>query len=234
MSHNVAGFLVEEECERLESFLDYKKDEIAIIIGGAKVSDKIKLLKNLIDKSDCILLGGAMVNTILYYYENIDNPDALENLIEKGDNIKILVDEIFNLAKSKNTTIEFPIDFITNENRKLDKENVFWELKKDEKIFDVGNKTIDHFEKILKTKKFIFWNGPLGKSDEELFAQGTINLLKKLDNLDMKILIGGGDTAAVATNLKIKGNIEICTGGGAAIEMLEGNLLPGIACLDNK
>ena len=223
---NGIGFLVEDELNKL-SILDNPKRPYALILGGAKVSDKIDVIKSFVNRCDYILIGGGMAYTFLK---------------SQGFNIgKSILDEesidfCKDMLKEYNDKIVLPIDnTISKEFDKDVKEKDNEEIEDDDICLDIGNKTIELFKEKLELCNTVFWNGPLGYSEVEKYSKGTKEILKYLSNKDKTVIIGGGDTASSAINFGYKDSFtHISTGGGASLEFLEGKQLPGVEIIDEK
>lgn len=220
------GFLIEKE---LNSFkvLDNPDRPYTVILGGAKVSDKIGVIENLVKSSDNILIGGGMAYTFLK---------------SKGYNIGASLLDSDSIPFCKNMLDKYqdkiilPSDSIVS--KKFDKDSTLknnGEYSNDDIALDIGDKTINDFKNILSKSKTIVWNGPLGYSEIERYSKGTKEILEYLSNLNVTVIIGGGDTAAAAINFGYKDKFtHISTGGGASLELLEGKELPGISIIDEK
>jgi len=221
------GFLIEEELEKLNLAIDNPKKPFAVILGGAKVSDKIGVIKNLVDICDYILIGGGMAYTFLKSIGyNIGNSlldsDSLEfckTMLEQyKDKIILPVDSIVSK--------EFDKDITLKNNEEFDNDDIG---------LDIGEKSIELFKNILEKCNTVVWNGPLGYSEIEKYSKGTKEILKYLSDKDKIVIIGGGDTASSAINFGFKKSFtHISTGGGASLELLEGKVLPGIEIIDEK
>ena len=221
------GFLVEKEINALK-ILDNPERKYAVILGGAKVSDKIGVIDNLVTKADYILIGGAMAFTFLK---------------AKGYNIgkSLLDEERINYCKEilekYSDKIILPLDVITSKipnDSTLAIEKRVEEIDDDDIGYDIGSSTVSLFKDILKTAKTVVWNGPLGLYEIPRYRQSTMDILSFLAISDSKTIIGGGDTAAaVSDNKELKKKIyHVSTGGGATLEYLEGKTLPGLRVLD--
>ena len=230
---SVAGLLFSKEIDILNNLLDKPKKPFTAIIGGAKVTDKIGVLDNLINIAENIIIGGGMASTFIYAKRlTLNNIEFDDKEIKKAK---------FLLTKSKelDVKIHLPKDVIIgkdfNENTKF-KNVKSTEIKKDELIMDIGAKSILEFQSILKNSKTILWNGPMGVFEWSNFSNGTYKLANYLANLNgITTVIGGGSTAEVFGKLNLQNSItHISTGGGATLEFLEGNLLPGYAGLLNN
>jgi len=228
---SVAGFLLEKEIKYLGSAIQNPQMPFMVILGGAKVSDKIGVIENLLSKSDVILIGGGMAYTFLKAEgKNIGN-SKLEK--DKLDLAKSILDKARALKKD----ILLPIDNVVVE--KIDpnaKVEIVGENIPDGKIaVDIGPKTIALFKDKLKSAKTVVWNGPLGIFEMDAFSRGTQEIAKFLSTLGATTIIGGGDTAAAIAKFKLEDKMtHISTGGGASLEFMEGKVLPGIAALTDK
>lgn len=224
----VAGKLLEKEIEFIGGAVDAPKKPLVAILGGAKVSDKIGVIKNLLTKADYVLVGGGMTYTFLKAqgYEigtSICEEDKFElarEIIELGGD-KLIFPSDIKLAR------EFSNDAQTKVVDLYDMDPEYMGL-------DVGPKTIEKFSRYIKDAKTVVWNGPMGVSEMSNFAFGTIGVCKEIaKNKDAITIIGGGDSAAAAISLGYdKDFSHISTGGGASLEYLEGKTLPGIDCLN--
>ncbi len=225
-----AGMLLEKEIKFIGGAVENPKRPFYAILGGLKVSDKIGVIENLLDKADKVIIGGGMSYTFLKAqgYEvgtsvvEIDKLDLAKRLLEKGKDKLILADD-FKVTK------EFSND---SDIRIASKEDI----QPDEMGLDIGPKTLEKFQALLKEAKTIVWNGPVGVFEFENFAQGTIGILETLASLkDTTTILGGGDSAAAAISFGYEDAItHISTGGGASLEYLEGKVLPGIKSIDEK
>ncbi len=229
------GFLLEKEIVYLEKLLENPEKPFLAILGGAKVSDKMSVIKNLIDKVDTMIIGGAMAYTFLKAHKiKVGN-----SLIEE-DKIS-MADEIMKKAVERKIAALLPIDHIVAREIKEGsetKETDGVEIENGWKGVDIGPNTINRFSTVIKAAKTIFWNGPLGIFEIDKFARGTntiANLLADATSDGATTVIGGGDSIAAINKLGLKNEIShISTGGGASLEFLEGKELPGIAALPDK
>ena len=218
------GFLVEDEYNKLMLAIDNPKTPYAVILGGAKVTDKIGVIKNLVNKCDYILIGGAMAYTFLKAKGHNIGSSLLDT--ESIDFCK----EMLNNYADK---IILPIDTVVSKNQKDNKNILISEFENDDIGYDIGEETILEYSKILEKCNTIVWNGPMGMFEVEEYSKGTKMLLDKLSKMDKTIVIGGGDTAAAAINFGYKESFtHISTGGGASLELLEGKNLPGIESIE--
>lgn len=225
-----AGFLLEREIKFIGEAVDNPKRPFVAILGGAKVSDKIGVIENLLKTADHILIGGGMAYTFIKALGHevgtslveLDKVDLARNLLEKS-NGKIILGEDVYTAK----------EFSNDSEKHL---HSYSDIPSDEMGLDVGPKTIEKFKQYLKDAKTVVWNGPLGVFEFSNFASGTVEIAKTLAQLtDATTIVGGGDSAAavIENNLE-KGFTHISTGGGASLEYLEGKKLPGIECVTDK
>jgi len=228
---SVAGFLVKKELEYFEKVTTHPDKPVCLILGGAKVADKIPVIENMLDKIDFLMIGGAMAYTFLKSRLKGVGASRVENDMEET------VNRIFNLASDKDVSIFLPQDHVVaKEVSETAKRKVVTEHIPDGWIgLDIGPKTIKAYKKVLKESKTIVWNGPMGLFEMKPFSIGTRELAKYISKLDATTVIGGGDTAAAVNLLKLGEKMShISTGGGASLEFLEGKELPGIAALSEK
>ncbi|MGE5309041.1 MAG: phosphoglycerate kinase [Deltaproteobacteria bacterium] len=227
-----AGLLLEKEIQYLGSAVENPKRPFIAILGGAKVSDKIGVIENLLPKVDAILIGGGMAYTFLKAQGKSIGNSKLEK--DKVDLAKTLLDKAASLKKE----IVLPVDHVVVD--KVDpaaKTEIVGENIPDGKIaVDIGPKTIALFESKLKNAKTVVWNGPMGIFEMDAFAKGTEAIARFLGGLQgATTIIGGGDSAAAVAKFGLKDKMtHISTGGGASLEFLEGKKLPGIEALTNK
>jgi phosphoglycerate kinase len=229
---SVAGFLLEKEIQYLGNAVDNPKRPFVAILGGAKVKDKIKVIDNLLNKVDALIIGGGMAYTFLKAQGKAIGNSKLDK--DGFDTARSALDK----AKKKKIPILLPIDHIAadkfdaNAQTQLVGENIpdGW------MGLDIGPGTIKLFEGTLKDAKTIVWNGPLGVFEMDKFAKGTEDIAKFIAGLKGVIsIIGGGDTAAAMVKFKVENKMShISTGGGASLEYLEGKGLPGIDALNDK
>ncbi len=223
-----AGFLLEKEIEYLGNAITEPKRPFITILGGAKVSDKIGVIENLLEKSDKILIGGGMANTFLKAqgYEMADSlveeevVDTAKALLDKGgDKLVLPVDLVLSDAFSAEAAVQvIPVGDIPAGWRAL----------------DIGPRTIEAFSKIISGAGTVVWNGPMGVFELEPFAQGTYAIAKAVSESGSTSIIGGGDSISAINKSGLADKItHISTGGGASLEMLEGKELPGLAALDD-
>lgn len=229
---SVAGFLLEKEIQYLGSAVDNPKRPFVAILGGAKVKDKIKVIDNLLNKVDALIIGGGMAYTFLKAQGKSIGASKLDK-----DGFETAKAALAKAAQKKIPML-LPVDniaadkFDANANTQVTGDSIpdGW------MGLDVGPKTIKLFEDTLKTAKTIVWNGPLGVFEMDKFSRGTEEVARYIANLKGVIsVIGGGDTAAAMAKFKVDGKMShISTGGGASLEYLEGKGLPGIDALNDK
>lgn len=228
---SVAGFLLEKEIQYLGQAVENPKRPFVVILGGAKVSDKITLVENLLKKANAILIGGGMAYTFLKSQgKNIGN-SKLE--ADKVDVAKGLLEK----AKTMNVQIELTGDFVIAQSiEKPETAKTSADIPDGWMGLDIGPETRKRFKKVLLTAKTIVWNGPVGVFEVDAFAQGTKEIAEYLATLKGAVtIVGGGDSAAAASKFGIDDAMtHISTGGGASLEFLEGKVLPGIAALNDK
>ena len=223
------GFLIEKELEIFNPILKKPKRPFTVILGGAKVSDKIGVIKNLSKKADYILIGGGMAYTFLKSegYEignsliDYDSLDFCTKILKKYENKIILPIDTVNGLEIKESTSTSTC--------------LINDIKEEEIGLDIGPKTIELFKNYIKKSKAIIWNGPVGYFEIEAFANGTKNLCEILKQSDAEVIIGGGDTGSAVNKFGYGDSyMHISTGGGASLELLEGRTLPGISIISDK
>ncbi|MBU1998052.1 MAG: phosphoglycerate kinase [Candidatus Omnitrophota bacterium] len=228
---SVAGFLLEKEIKYLGDALQDPQRPFVAILGGAKVSDKIAVIDNLLVKCDAILIGGGMSYTFLKAQgKNIGNSKLEKDKLE-------LAKSILDKAKAVNKEIVLPVDNIVVDKIDADsKSELVGDNIPDGKIaVDIGPETIALFKDKLKNARTIVWNGPLGIFEMDAFSKGTKEIVEFIAHLKTTSIIGGGDTAAAVSKFGMQSKMShVSTGGGASLEFLEGKVLPGIASLTDK
>ena len=228
-----SGLQFDSELNALNKITSKITKPITCIIGGSKISTKINIIKNLIPKLDNIIIVGGMANNFIEYFGNNIGKSIKER------NCNTLIKEIISLAIKKKCKLIYPEDVLVSKslkgysaNKKLN------QIASDEMILDIGPKTIDNIRKIIENSKTIFWNGPAGYFENPNFANGSIEIAKKIieKNKLNKIfsVVGGGDTVSLLNNIKAVDNFNfVSTAGGAFLEYLEGKKLPGIIALNS-
>lgn len=237
LPQRAAGFLVAKELEFFAKALEHPERPFLAILGGAKVSDKIQLIDNLLDKVNALIIGGGMAFTFKKTLENV----KIGNSLFDEDGSKIVAG-LVEKAKKNNVKLVFPVDYVTAD--KFSKDAKVGHATDAEGIpdgwqgLDCGPKSIEEFQKVIGESKTILWNGPPGVFEFDNFAKGTKAVLdacvKAVDN-GATVIIGGGDTATVAKKYGAEDKLShVSTGGGASLELLEGKTLPGVAALSEK
>jgi len=223
-----AGFLLEKEIEYLGNAIADPKRPFVTILGGAKVSDKIGVIENLLEKSDRILIGGGMANTF-FKAQGYEMADSLveENVVETakalleqgGDKLVLPIDVVIADAFSVDAAVQVvPVG----------------DLPAGWRALDIGPRTVEAFSEIIAKAGTVVWNGPMGVFEFEPFAQGTYAIAKAVSESKATSIIGGGDSISAIKKSGLADKItHISTGGGASLEMLEGKILPGLAALDD-
>jgi phosphoglycerate kinase len=228
---SVSGLLLEKEINYLGKSLEKPQKPFVVILGGAKVSDKIGVIHNLLPRADEIIIGGAMSYTFLKAQGKRIGNSKLEQ--DKLDTAKTILEK----AKKRKAKISLPVDnVITDKIAQGAQVKTSGEEIPDGWIgVDIGPQTIKDYCASLKKAKTVVWNGPLGIFEMEPFAEGTKKVAECLAGIKATTVIGGGDTAAAVARFGLEGKMtHISTGGGASLEFLEGKILPGIAALTDK
>lgn len=224
-----AGYLMEKEIKFLGDAVDNPERPFVAILGGAKVSDKIGVIDNLLDKADKIIIGGGMAYTF-YAAKRIKVGNSL---VEK-DKIDV-AKQILDKAGDK---LVLPIDNVVADkfNNDADTKVVEGDIDDGWMALDIGPKSVEEFKNVLKDAKTVVWNGPMGVFEMPNFAKGTLEIGKFLGTLtDATTIVGGGDSTAAVKELGVADKLtHISTGGGASLTYLEGNELPGIAAISDK
>ena len=228
----VSGFLIEKELNFLGTALENPERPFIAILGGKKVSDKIGVIKALLEKVDVLMIGGAMAYT---FFKSMGY--EVGNSICELDKLD-LAKELMNEAKEKGVKFMLPVD--TKVGKEFDpntesKTVSYTEIPAGWEGFDIGEETIKLYSEELKKAKTVVWNGPLGLFEFDQFAVGTNSIAKTLADVDAVKIIGGGDSAAAVEKAGLAEKFtHISTGGGASLEFLEGKKLPGIEALQDK
>ncbi len=229
----VCGYLIQKEIGIMGDALNNPKRPFLAILGGAKVSSKIGVIENLLDKVDGLMIGGGMA----YTFSKAMGGRIGKSLCE--DDKLDLAKEILAKAKEKNVTVYLPVDTICAKEISADAETMIVptnDIPDDWEGLDIGPESTKKFVEAIKEYKTIIWNGPVGYSELDKFATGTISIAKALaENEDAITIIGGGDSAAAVEKFGLSSKMtHVSTGGGASLEFIEGKVLPGIACLLDK
>ncbi|MCK4932990.1 MAG: phosphoglycerate kinase [Candidatus Aminicenantes bacterium] len=229
---SAAGLLVIEELEYLNHALYSPQKPYTAIVGGAKVSDKIPILENLLNKSDNILIGGAMAYTFFAAL----GYDVGRSLVEEDK--KDLALKILNKAKDNNTNFQLPLDHIVATEIALGKETKTvddFPIPSDMMGLDIGPKTIQAYGAVIAQAKTILWNGPMGVFEIEEFSQGTTKIAEAVADSSALSIIGGGDLVDAVTKAGVSDRIShISTGGGASLEYIANETLPGLEALSEN
>lgn len=229
---SAAGFLLEKEIDVLETVTTSARKPFIAILGGAKVSDKIGLIKNLLTKTDAILIGGGMAFTFLKAMGY-----AIGFSLVEEDYLKV-ADEIIEAAKTRGTRLLLPMDVIVTSEIKTGSSHRIVDIEEipaDQIGVDIGPKTIQAFKEEIAKASTIIWNGPMGVIEIDEFAEGTKSLARIVAmRSDALTVAGGGETASVIDALNLQHDFKhVSTGGGAFLEYLEGKQLPGIEAIDS-
>jgi len=223
-----AGFLLEKEVSVLSELLNAPRRPFAAIIGGAKVSDKIEVITNLLQRVDLMLLGGGMANTFLMA-KGIDVGRSLAEPDKVG-----LAREIL----ARHSQVVLPVDCVVAPSLDADKEArvvAAHQVPPEFMILDIGPETVKMFADRLRRAGTVFWNGPMGVFEKDAFAMGTYGVARAVAGLEARTVVGGGDSIAALQQSGLSDRIwHISTGGGASLEFLEGKVLPGIARLEDE
>jgi phosphoglycerate kinase len=228
----VAGFLMEKELEMLGKALESPARPFAAIIGGAKIGDKIGVLKNLVTKVDLLLIGGGMANTFL----KAQGHQVGQSLVEE-DKLD-LARELLAQAAARGVRLLLPVDVVIADGfdaRAAHRVATLDDIPADWRIMDIGPRTVDLYTRELSSCRTVVWNGPMGVFEMEPFAAGTMALAHALAAGQAITIIGGGDSVAAVEKAGVADKMShISTGGGASLEFLEGRVLPGVAALNDK
>ena len=228
----VCGYLIQKEIDIMGKALSNPERPFVAILGGAKVSDKIGVINNLIDKVDSLIIGGGMAYTFLKAQGYEIGKSICEN--DKLD----LAKELLQKAEAKGVKIYLPVDTVVADSFSNDANFKTVDSKAipaDWEGLDIGEKTVAVFADVVKHAKTVIWNGPMGVFEMSNFAKGTIAVAEAIASSDAISIIGGGDSAAAVEQFGFGDKVtHISTGGGASLEFLEGIVLPGIDCLNDK
>ena len=233
----VCGFLIEKELTVMADSLENPVRPFIAVLGGAKVADKLNVISNLLEKCDALIIGGGMAYTFLKAQgcevgaSLVDNEkldyctEMLKKASDLGKTIYLPIDTVVAKAFPDPIDAEIEVDVVDVKN-----------IPADMMGLDIGPKTMELFASVVKSGKTVIWNGPMGVFENPTLAKGTIAIAKAMaDNSDATTIIGGGDSAAAVATLGFADKMShISTGGGASLELFEGKVLPGIACLNEK
>jgi phosphoglycerate kinase len=229
MARKGIGFLIEKEIKMLDSLLDNPKKPYIAVLGGAKISDKIEVIEKLIDLVDGFIIGGAMAYTFL----KAQNIPVGKSLVET-DKLKY-AKEMIQRIEARNKTLLLPVDHVVStefgntENKKVTSSAI---IEENYMGLDIGPQTVKNFSVALKNAATVFWNGPMGVFENKAFCEGTFAIAKALAESNALKIVGGGDSAAAAEASGYADKMShISTGGGASLEYLQGEKLPGLEIL---
>lgn len=231
VKEKAAGFLIQKEVEFLGKALGNPARPFVAIVGGAKVSDKLKVLESLIAKSDTVCIGGAMAYTFL----EAQGVAVGKSLVEK-DKLE-LARQILDRAAARHVDLLLPADHVCGEAPKADAKRV---IVNDRAIppalmgLDIGPKTLDRYRQRILQAKTVFWNGPMGLFEQKPWAEGTFGVARAMADATQAVtIVGGGDSAAAVEEAGLVSRMKhVSTGGGASLEFIEGRVLPGIAAIE--
>jgi phosphoglycerate kinase len=225
----VSGFLMEQELEYLGRATQNPERPYVAILGGAKISDKIMVVENLLAKCDKLIIGGGMANTFLA----AQGHDMGDSLVEAG-----AIETAKKILAGAGDTLVLPVDAVVADKFDAEANSQIVDVDKIPagwRMLDIGPKTLALFGDVLKTAKLVVWNGPMGVFEFPKFAEGTFAIAKMLAEGGATTVIGGGDSASAVKKAGVaKKMTHVSTGGGASLEFLEGKELPGVAALNDK
>ena len=235
VGETAVGFLIQKELKFLGDAIENPQRPFVNILGGAKVSDKLSVINNLLDKADVLIIGGGMAYTFLKAkgfevgQSLVDDSkiDYCKQMLDKAqkNGVQLLLPEDSLVVEAFPNPIDAPVDWFVCTTQDCSNKGF---------CVDIGPKTIECYQNAIKSAKTVVWNGPMGVFENPNFSGGTKALAQSLANVDAITIIGGGDSAAAINMLGLQNKIShISTGGGACLEFLEGKTLPGIACIDN-
>ncbi|HUL60109.1 MAG TPA: phosphoglycerate kinase [Anaeromyxobacteraceae bacterium] len=230
VKEKAAGFLIQKEVEYLGKALGQPARPFVAVVGGAKVSDKIKVLENLMGKADAVLVGGAMAYTFL----KAQGVPVGKSLVEE-DKLE-LARQILDRAGQKGVELMLPVDHVAGDAPGADAKRV---VVNDRALpdglmgLDIGPKTLDRYRQRILAAKTVFWNGPMGLFEQKPWAEGTFGVARAMADSAAVTVVGGGDSAAAVEEAGLVSKMtHVSTGGGASLEFIEGRELPGIKVLE--
>jgi phosphoglycerate kinase len=231
VKEKAAGLLLKEELENLEKAFSHPQRPVLAIFGGAKVSDKLGVLNNILDRMDTVLIGGGMANTFLKAQgSDVGLSRVEEDMLDTASGI-------FAAARSKGCTIVLPVDLVTADRMEPDAATSVVranEVSPGTMALDIGPLTIDRFGVEIGKAGTIVWNGPMGVFEMAAFSRGTMEIARYVADASGFSVVGGGDTIRAVHQAGIEAKISyISTGGGAFMEFMEGKTLPGVAALES-
>ncbi len=235
LGQGAAGYLLQKELDYFTKVFDKPDRPLMAILGGAKISDKLQVIENLLERVDALFIGGAMAYTFLKAKDySVGNSMVEEDFISKAK-------ELLGVAKDKGVGFYLPLDHVVAAEFPSGDKDVKGTVTKDASIddgymgLDIGPKTIELYRTELGKAKSIVWNGPMGVFEVKGFEKGTFTIAETLANSDATTVIGGGDSASAAKKSGLSEKMShISTGGGASLELMEGKTLPGVAALSEK
>lgn len=225
-----AGFLVKKELEYLKNALDEPQRPFVAVLGGAKVSDKINVIRALLHKADKILIGGAMAYTILKVQGNkVGNSLVEEDRLEEA---RLILEQL----KTSRAELILPVDHVAAPSMDADKNDIKTynsDIPQGMAGFDIGPRSITAFQEEIRGAKTVFWNGPMGVFENDNFSKGTFDVARTMAYCRATTIVGGGDSVAAIKKAKLGDDVShISTGGGASLELVEGKALPAINALE--
>jgi phosphoglycerate kinase len=230
VKEKAAGYLLEKEVKYLSQAIHSPKKPYVAILGGAKVSDKIEVIQSLLNKADDILIGGAMA----YTFFKAQGYEVGKSLVE-DDKLSLAL-EILKKAKDKKVGFYLPLDHLLATGLDKDAQTKLadsFPFPADWMAVDIGPKTVAEYSQIVAQAKTIFWNGPLGVFEIDKFSQGTVKIARAIAAAKAISIVGGGDSIAAVEKAGVSDKItHISTGGGASLEFLANETLPGIEALE--
>jgi phosphoglycerate kinase len=225
----VAGLLMARELEALKQARENPAEPLVLILGGAKISDKIGVLDRLGQQAALILVGGGMANTFL----KAKGLEVGKSLVEED-----VIDEAQRILKELGEKLLLPVDVVIADAFETDADHRTISVDgvpSEWRILDIGPETIDRFTQRLRPARMVIWNGPMGVFEMDAFAQGTYALARRLADLDAEVIIGGGETGAAVNEIGVVGEMaHVSTGGGAFLTFMEGGPLPGVEALEDR
>jgi phosphoglycerate kinase len=235
LGQGAAGYLLQKELDYFTKVFNNPDRPLMAILGGAKISDKLQVIENLLERVDALFIGGAMAYTFLKAKDYpVGNSMVEEDFISKAK-------ELLEMAKDKGVGFYLPLDHVVAQEFPSGDKDVKGTVTKDASIdegymgLDIGPKTIELYRTELGKAKSIVWNGPMGVFEVKGFEKGTFAIAETLANSDATTVIGGGDSASAAKKSGLANRMShISTGGGASLELMEGKTLPGVAALSEK
>lgn len=227
-----AGFLMEKELEALSSILSTPEHPFGALLGGAKVTDKIGLIQNILDKVDILFIGGGMAATFL----EVQGYEVGLSFVEADK--QEVAHQLIEAAKQNGASLFLPVDVMVSDSISEQATGELVPIARippNKYIVDIGHQTVELFSEQIRQCRTVFWNGPMGVYEIPRFAQGTKALVELFANLKATTIIGGGSTAEIVEEMKLTHKMtHVSTGGGASLKFLEGKSLPGVAVLQDR